>query len=123
MDEPVDIRKMVDQLMAESNRVFDLQDFDRAYHLLSAATHLCEAVHDQESLNLIASQATRQLSWIDESASDYKHSTESSGTRFQPSIFAQLAHTASLAGRIAMHQQAKEAKSANDQQLQNSPSE
>lgn len=95
-----DMQEMFEQLMRINEQAFAGHQFDVAYHALAAALHCAEASKDEVGLQRVQDVAAAQSTWIDRNAPNYQHSTQSAKSRGHKSIFATLAHQASIRSEI-----------------------
>ncbi len=90
------VRYLYDQLMTINEEAFAMHSFNVAYHTLDAALNCALQLDDEAAIQRVKDIAIAQLSWIDQNAPNYKHSTPSALVRGHESVFHTLALQAAM---------------------------
>lgn len=104
------VRPLLDTLLEVHRAAFELGEHETSFHALSAAAHAAESLEDMDALKRIAELSRAELAWLDAHAPDHRLSTRSAEKRRHPSIFEQLAVTATgMRQRIGTDRRREEA--------------
>lgn len=101
------LHKAYKLLRETCDQAFTEEDFDRAYHLLAASTHLAQGLNNAAWLTEISKIAKDYQEKIDKDWPGYQHSSQSSLLRSRLGLFEQLSLTASTASRVVKVHSAK----------------
>ena len=88
------LRKLYHQLMAGTHEAWAVEQYDVAYHALTAALHCALPLKDGHAVEEVERIAAAQLREIDAQHPEYQHSTRSAAARGHESIFATLGRQA-----------------------------
>jgi hypothetical protein len=88
------VRNLYQRLWQISKEAFAGEEFDIAYHALTAALYCGRILNDVEILREVENVARDNLAWIDAHRPDYDHSTQSASTRNHASVYQTLAQQA-----------------------------